>query len=303
MLRRRPDNGDRGGTRGARAQAPNQSLARALAILESFSPEATELGVRELSRLLHLDKSIVHRLARTLTMHGFLEQNPQTLRYRIGPRVFQVGQQYAPAARLTEAALPILRSLAHEHQLNTYLGVLQQDTVLYLVALQSTGPIAIRATPGSRARLHSTALGKVLLAAETDALAARLLGPGPLARLTPATLVEPGAVLAQLAEVRQRGFAISDEENLPGVFAVGAPVRDRTGQVAAAISGASPRWLTPDGRVPELARLVLGAAAAISRALGAPDGGDPFPAPRTGAARSRSARAPASRIPTSRRTA
>jgi len=261
MLRRRLDNRD---------TVPNQSLARGLVILESFSDEAAELGVRELSRLLGLDKSVVHRLARTLAGRGFLEQNPETLRYRIGPRVFQVGQQYAPAARLTGAAQPVLRSLARQHQLNTYLGVLQQGAVLYLLALQSSGPIAIRATPGSRARLHSTALGKVLLAAESDEGAARLLGPDPLTRLTPGTLVEPSAVLAQLPEVRRLGYAISDEENLPGVFAVGAPVRDRSGHVTAAISGASPRWLTPDARVPELARTVLEAAAGISRDLGAP---------------------------------
>jgi DNA-binding IclR family transcriptional regulator len=284
MLRRRPDNRDGGRTGGpaaarpGREGAPNQSLARGLAILEAFSAETAELGVRELSRRLRLDKSIVHRLARTLAGRGFLEQNPETLRYRVGPRTFEVGQQYAPAARLTDAALPVLRGLARERQLNTYLGVLHEDAVLYLVALQSSGPIAIRATPGSRAQLHSTALGKVLLAAEPDGGAARLLGPGPLPRLTPATLVDPAAVLAQLAQVRRTGHAISDEENLPGVFAVGAPVRDRSGHVTAAISGARPRWLTPDARVPELARVVLEAAAAISHALGAPaTDRSPFP--------------------------
>src|SRR5574341_626777 len=153
-MRQRTDNRD------VATRALNQSLARGLAILEAFGREAPELGIRQLSRTLNLDKSIVHRLARTLAERGFLEQNPATLRYRIGARTFQVGQQDALGNGLEEAALPVLRVLTREHELNAYLGVLSQDAVLYLQALQSTGPIIIRATPGSRARLHSTALGK-----------------------------------------------------------------------------------------------------------------------------------------------
>lgn len=249
-------------------RARNQSLARGLVILETFSRERPELGIRELSRLLALDKSIVHRLARTLADRGFLEQNPKTQRYRIGPRAFQLAWRYAPAASLEEAALPVLRALTREHEMNAYLAVLTRGEVLYLQTLQSAGPIVVRDTPGSRAWPHATAIGKALLAAEPDTSVRRLLTAEPLPRLTPATLTDPEAIVAQLADVRRRGYAVSDEENLPGVFAVGAPVRDRTGQVIAAISGARPRYLTPDAVVPEMAQTVVDAAAAVSRALG-----------------------------------
>jgi DNA-binding IclR family transcriptional regulator len=208
-------------------EAPNQSLARGLAILEAFSRTRPELGIRELSRLLGLDKSIVHRLARTLAERGFLEQSPDTQRYRIGARAFTVGQQYAVASGLGEAALPILRGLTRDHELNAYLGTLSEGAVVYLLALQSAGPIVIRAAPGARAHVHSTALGKVLLAAQPDEVVRRILGSGPLPRLTPATMTDPGAVLDHVRDARRRGYAVCDEENLPGVLAVGAPVRVR----------------------------------------------------------------------------
>jgi DNA-binding IclR family transcriptional regulator len=246
----------------------NQSLARGLTILEAFSRETPELGVREIARLCGIGRTVAHRLVQTLAARGFLEQNPETLRYRIGARAFEVGHQYATASGVEDAALPILRALTKDHELNAYLGVLRGDHVVYLVALQSRGPIVIRATPGSRTHLHSTALGKVLLAAEPEARARALLAGGPLPRLTRATRVDARAVLAELAEVRRRGWALSDEENIAGVLAVGAPVRDRSGRVIAAVSGACPRYLTPDDRVAAIADVIVDAAARVSRSLG-----------------------------------
>lgn len=246
----------------------NQSLERGLAVLEAFGPLRAEIGIRELGRLLNLNKTIVHRLARTLLERGFLEQNPDTLRYAIGPRAFEVGQRYSVASGPAEAALPVLQRLADQGQLNAYLGVLRGASIVYLLTLQSSGPIVIRAKPGSPAHVHSTALGKVLLAAHRDPAA--LLGTKPLLRLTPSTLADPGMVLAELKAVRAQGHAISDEENLPGVWAVGAPVVDRTGTVVAAISGACPRYQVTKARAAEIVRAVRAAALQISKSLGAP---------------------------------
>jgi DNA-binding IclR family transcriptional regulator len=246
----------------------NQSLERGLAVLEAFGARRAEIGIRELGRLLNLNKTIVHRLARTLLERGFLEQNPDTLRYAIGPRAFEVGQRYSIASGPAEAALPVLQRLADHGQLNAYLGVLRGASIVYLLTLQSSGPIVIRAKPGSPAHVHSTALGKVLLGAHRDPAA--LLGTKPLLRLTPSTLTDPGMVLAELKTVRAQGHAISDEENLPGVWAVGAPVVDRTGQVVAAISGACPRYQVTKVRAAEIVRAVRAAALQISKSLGAP---------------------------------
>lgn len=269
----------------------NQSLARGLTILEAFSRETPELGVRELARRCGISRSIAHRLVQTLAARGFLEQNPETLRYRIGGRAFEVGHRYATASGVEDAALPILRGLTKDHELNAYLGVLRGDHVVYLVALQSRGPIVIRATLGSRTHTHSTALGKVLLAAEPESSARALLGGRPLPRLTRATLVDVDAVMAELGEVRRRGYAVSNEENIAGVLAVGAPVCDRSGRVIAAVSGACPRYLTPDDRIAALAAAVVDAGARISRNLGFA-GAAVLPLPTVTGARSTAARSP-----------
>lgn len=265
-----------GGTAGAgKRREGSQSLARGLAVLQAFGPHGPELGVRQLGRLLDLNKSIVHRLVQTLVAHGFLEQNPETLRYRIGSRAFEVGQHYVVATGLAEAALPVLQRLAGERELNGYLGVLRGTAALYLLTVQSSGPIVIRAKPGSLAQLHSTAIGKILLAFHRDPAA--LLGPGPLPQLTPATITDPATLLALLPAIRQQGYALSEEENLSGVWAAGAPVLDRSGTVIAALSVACPRYQVDEARAAEIVEAVREAGARISRGLGAPPAPGPSP--------------------------
>lgn len=261
MLKRRPNN---------RYNKPalNQSLDRGLSILEAFTHATPELGIRELSRVLSLNKSIVHRLARTLVSRGFLEQNPETLRYRLGCRAFEVGHQYLSSTGIQDAAQPLLRGIAMEHHLNAYLGVLSHGYGVYLLALQGDAPVVVRARPGSRAHLHSTAMGKVLLAAQSETFVRQFLEAAPLPALTPATLTRPSDLLAELDQVRRRGYAICNEENIAGVIAVGAAVRDRTGQVVAAISAAAPRYLLSNNLIPSVVTTVTTAAEQISKRLG-----------------------------------
>lgn len=237
-------------------------------MLQAFGSPTPEIGVRQLARLLNLNKSIVHRLVQTLVDNGFLEQNPETLRYRIGSRAYEVGQNYVMATGLAEAALPVLRRMADEREINAYLGVLRGASVVYLLAVQSSGPIVIRAKPGSLAQVHATALGKILLAFHPTPTT--VLGDGPLVRLTPATVTDPAILLDQVTAIRRQGHVISDEENLPGVWAAGAPVVGRSGKVIAAISGACPRYQVTEARASEIVQVVCAAAARISRSLGAP---------------------------------
>lgn len=267
-MRRRSDYRDSAAMPAIKKRERSQSLARGLAVLGAFGPDTREVGVRQLARLLTLNKSIVHRLVHTLVEHGFLEQNPDTLRYRVGSRAYEVGQNYVMATGLAEAALPVLRRMADEWEINAYLGVLRDSAVVYLLALQSSGPIVIRAKPGSLAQLHSTALGKILLAFHPGP--DRLLGDAPRVRLTPATITDPATLLAQLPAIRHQGHVISDEENLPGVWSAGAPVVGRNGKVIAAISGACPRYQVTETRASEIIRTVCEAAARISRSLGSP---------------------------------
>jgi len=225
--------------------------------------------VRDIARAIGVAPSIAQRLIATLTAYGFAEQDP-TLKYRIGVQAQFIGNAYVSTHALVRAGMAELGVLAGKHQLNGYLGVLRGTQVLYLIALQSSGPIAIRSSPGARTHLHSTALGKAILAEKSDDEVARLLGPQPFARLTPRSRLRLAPILAELHLARRNGYAISDEENLIGVFAIGAAVRDAAGSTVAAISGALPRHQVNRTNLPKLCKLIQDAANRISVRLGAP---------------------------------
>ena len=247
----------------------SQSAARALSVLDLLAEAPQELGVREIARELALAPSIVQRLVRTLSDFGYLERGPDGQKYRIGYRAFQVGRRYLTHGDLHAVSLPELRAMAERDRVNAYLGVLRDRSVVYLEAVQSSGPIAIVSAPGSRAYLHSTAFGKALLAELPEDALAALLGPEPFPRLTKKTKVTLDAILKDVREARRTGCAFSDEENIENVFAAGAVIREASGEAVGALSGALPRQQIGSGGVERLAEVVRGAAERISRRLGA----------------------------------
>jgi len=251
------------------SSAGSQSAARALAVLDLLADSSEPMGVREIARRLGLGASIVQRLVTTLSDFGYVERAPDGQKYRIGYRAFLVGHSFVARSDLYAATSPELRLMADRDQINAYFGVLREGAVVYLDALQSKGPIAIVSEPGTRACLHSTAFGKALLADfDADAVAS-LLGLEPYRALTPKTKVTLASLMDDVRCLRELGYVISDEENMANVFSVGAPLRDRTGQVVAAISGAVPRNLLTDESLRFLIERVKTAAERISRRLGA----------------------------------
>lgn len=245
----------------------NQSVARALRIMQILAQAGGGLGVRELARSIRVSPSIAQRLVSTLTEFGFAEQDAAR-KYRVGLGAFAVGSTFLSGNALARESLEELQRLAEDHQLNAYLGVLRGRSVVYLLALQSSGPIAIKSSPGALTHLHTTALGKALLLGMADPEVARMLGREPYVRLTGRTRTRLAQVLADLKVARRTGYTVSDEENLVGVHAIGAPVRDGSGKTVAAISGALARHEVTRARLPALARLVREAAERISSRLG-----------------------------------
>jgi DNA-binding IclR family transcriptional regulator len=252
----------------AKGSGENQSVTRALAILNLLATASEPLGVREIARRLRLPPSNIQRLVKTLAKAGFLEQIELTSRYMIGYRAFQVGNAFVAQNSLFSAVMPELYGLAEEG-ITGFLGVLRDRSVVYLATVQSEGPIAIKHRPGSETYLHSTAMGKALLAEMPEDGIRRLLGDGPLPRLTSRTRVTLASLLADLGAIRRNGFATSDEENRQGFFSAGAVVRDAMGAVVGVISGAVPTaGLKAQDRT-KICRLVVDAAQNSSRKLGA----------------------------------
>jgi len=256
-------------TRNPRPAGTVRSVARALAILSAFDPGRPELGVTELATRTGLPKSVVHLLASTLCQAGFLDRNPFTGKYRIGLKAFEVGSLYLRGNLLEREALPVLQTLVTTYGCNGYLGILDRGEVVYLAIVENPGPLRIHVQVGSRTYAHTTALGKALLASLPPETLDAWLSTHSLPALTPRTITDPERLRADLAEVRRRGYSLALDENIPGIGAVGAALRDRSGEAVAAISLAFVSQLVDEAAIEAMGQAVKDAAAAISVRLGA----------------------------------
>jgi IclR family KDG regulon transcriptional repressor len=215
------------------------SVANSIRLLNSFSGEEDELGITTLAGRLRLAKSTVHRLASTLTNAGFLEQNAETGKYRLGVALFELGALVRRRMDVANEARPKLRELLEKTGETVQLGIVDHYSVLYVYEMESPRAIRMAAAVGGRAPLHCTAVGKVLLAFQGVEYVQQAIERG-LAAYTPKTLVKREPVLEMLDEVRQREHAVDDEESESGLRAIAAPVRNHTGAVIAALGVAAP---------------------------------------------------------------
>ncbi len=221
------------------AKARLSSVANSIRLLTSFSGEEDELAITTLAHRLGLAKSTVHRLASTLTSAGFLEQNRETGRYRLGVALFELGALVRRRMDVANEARPHLRELLEKTGETVQLGIVDHYSVLYVYEMESRRAIRMAAAVGARGPLHCTAIGKVLLAFQSQDYIRDTVDRG-LTSFTEKTVTQGEAVLELLEEVRSREYAIDDEESESGLRAIAAPVRNHTGLVIAALGVAAP---------------------------------------------------------------
>lgn len=249
--------------------ARSKTLFNGLTLLEHLSERGAPAGVRDLSRELDFNPALVQRLLNTLAEAGFVEQEVRTRRYRVGPKALRVGRAYMADGGLLEIAGPILFDLSETMLLNTYLGVRSGNTCIYLIVRKSPGKLSVNVAPGDQVPLYSTAMGKALLSDLSDEAIRELIAQIGPRKLTAMTRTDADQLIAEIRIVRAGGAAISDEENIPGNFAAGAPIRDSEGHIVAAISGACAAHEIDAVRRERICEAVLAAATQISRRLGA----------------------------------
>ncbi len=222
----------------------SQSLERGLAVLGSFSPGRPALGISELARELALTRSTTHRYAATLASLGYLEQEPDTRKYRLGPRVLDLGFSVLGSMELREVAAPHLRRLADTTGHTSNLAI-RDDTDVILIDRVRGRPgryhhYEFSLHVGSRLPAYCSATGKALLAFLPPPDLDRLIERMDLVQRGPRTLTSKPALLAELDKVRRTGVAVNDEELDSGLRSIAAPVRARSGEVVAAVVLAAP---------------------------------------------------------------
>nr|WP_239066845.1 IclR family transcriptional regulator C-terminal domain-containing protein [Actinomadura bangladeshensis] len=251
------------------------SLDRGLRILSAFTGDRSVLGIADLARAVALNKSTTHRYVATLTKLEYLQQDPETKKYSLGPRAVDLGFAAIDSMELTGIAGPPLQTLADETGYTASMGLSDGLDVVYVdrrrSGRRSSLAMDLNLHVGSRLPAYCTSMGKVLLAYKDAAELRQLLDRTDMARRGPKTITNREQLMAALARVRQSGVAVNDEELAPGLRSFAAPVRDRSGSVIAAVNVAVHLTVAPAsvdalaGRVePPLRR----AAAEISRRLG-----------------------------------
>src|SRR3989442_10077920 len=171
---------------GRPARARLSSVANSIRVLTSFSGEEDELGIPTLATRLRLAKSTVHRLATTLTGAGFLEQNSDTGKYRLGVALFELGALVRRRMDVANEARPKLRELLEKTGETVQLGIVDHYSVLYVYEMESPRAIRMAAAVGGRAPLHCTAAGKGLPAHQPGDFVKEAIGRG-LTAYTPKT--------------------------------------------------------------------------------------------------------------------
>lgn len=243
------------------------SVTTAIRLLKAFSEDEVEIGVSALAQKLKVAKSTVHRLAVTLVAEGLLEQNPETERYRLGIGLFGLGTLVRRRMNLSNEARPYLFDLRKHTGETIILGIPSDMDVMYVYDLESPQALAIKSDLGARKPAHCTAVGRAIFAFAPEETLDRLLS-APLERRTAHTVTDPARLREILAEVRQRGFAVEDQENEPGIRVIAAPVRDSSGAVIGAVGVAGPSQRLSVDAIEDFAPPLMEAVAAISSRLG-----------------------------------
>jgi DNA-binding IclR family transcriptional regulator len=243
------------------------SVTTAIRLLKAFSEDEVEIGVSALAQKLKVAKSTVHRLAVTLVAEGLLEQNPETERYRLGIGLFGLGTLVRRRMNLSNEARPYLFDLRKHTGETIILGIPSDMDVMYVYDLESPQALAIKSDLGARKPAHCTAVGRAIFAFAPEETIDRLLS-GSLERRTAHTVTDPARLRDILAEVRQRGFAVEDQENEPGIRVIAAPVRDSSGAVIGAVGVAGPSQRLSVDAIENFAPPLMEAVAAISSRLG-----------------------------------
>jgi IclR family KDG regulon transcriptional repressor len=244
------------------------SVQRAIDILNLFDSQFPELGTTEIAKALGLHKSTTASLVYTLEANGYLNQNPNSRKYRLGFRLIERAAALLNQVEIRQIAHPCLLELHKQVDETVNLGVLDGMDIVFVERLLGTKTLGMRSDIGKRAPAHSSAMGKAILSCLPVADVQAMIEKHGLCALTPRTITDPGQFLLELDRVREQGFGLDDEEGELGGRCVAAPIFDHTGQPVAGVSVSVPTPRLPLDRVPSLGVLVREMAKSISRHLG-----------------------------------
>ncbi|HEX2795331.1 MAG TPA: IclR family transcriptional regulator [Croceicoccus sp.] len=222
---------------------------RTLDIIEAVA----QLGVSRISAIAdrtRLPESTVHRIVARLVARGYFF-SPRTGHYMVGHTLHRIGHSATEQSMMAERSRPLLQALNRKTGLHTHFGILQGEMVSYLIICVN-GQHPISPVEGTQLEAYCSGIGKALIANETAEKRAEYLSRNDFVAITPNTITDPAELDRHLTTVRESGFALDDEEIVPGLRCVAVPVFNRDQHVAAAISASGPAHLVTGRKVPTI---------------------------------------------------
>jgi DNA-binding IclR family transcriptional regulator len=210
------------------------SVKKAFAILSSVSSSKDGMGVSDLAKKLKIAKSTVHGMTSALEEIGAVMRDPLTKKYKLGFTLLEIGRSAYSQIDLQTSARPVTEKLMEKTQTSVFLGILNWGQVTILDIVESRQQLNITAPVGSIIPLLAGAVGKVFLAAMSEQQAAKIVKSKGLPRFTANSIVDMDVYFSELRQVREKGYAVDDEEYILGVRAVASPLMG-LGQLRSAI--------------------------------------------------------------------
>lgn len=245
-----------------------QSVDRAVRLLQDLAAaDSSGRSLAELATELDVARSTAHALLRTLEAHGFVTEIPGP-RFLLGTSLIRLGDIASTQLPLADLARPVLTALSEETGLTARFAVADGEHPVFVARVDGPGAVRFQTPLGSREAVHTTAAGKIILAELGDDRVDALAEGGDLPRRTRHSITDPDVLRAELAAVRDRGYALDDEEDLDGIFCVGAGVRDGSGRLVGAVSVSGIKLERPSRTPDELGVIVRRHADALTARLG-----------------------------------
>lgn len=247
-----------------------EALHRGFSVLEVFTEGTPWLSLMEIAAKTGLEKSTAFRFVYTLEQLGYLERHPETKKFRPGLKVLSLGFNMLRSLGIVDLVRPYLHDLFERAGETTNLSVRDETEIVYLARISAKQIVSINLSVGSRLPVYCTSMGKAQLIDLSQQELADLLGTGPYEKLTKNTITTLDDLVIDLERIRQRGYALNDEELAAGLRSVAAPVRGEESQIVAAVNVSVPgAQVTSRELKNRLAPLVVETGLQISSALGA----------------------------------
>lgn len=245
-----------------------QSLSRALSLLNAIASSEQGLTLSEAAKATRLAISTAHRLLTTLQQDRFVRFDADRGVWVIGVQAFFVGNGFLRVRELPVIARPLMRQLMEKSGETVNLAVEDRGEAIYVAQVECRKLMRAISRPGGRVAMHSSGVGKALLAAMTDAEAEAVIAAHGMPKETVKTIDTKDKLLAELKAVRRRGYAIDDEENAVGLRCVAAVIYDEHAQPAAALSLSGPMARIDDVAVGSLGEALMETARRLTASYG-----------------------------------